>query len=190
MYCGHSSVQWNKPFYLTMKAIGLLLAAALSEQAPREHGSLRPLESLPFFRGERHSQLRRWAEHWRRELLARPRFRWSNPPAGTIKVFARPPSWLKPDFGVNRSCEVACDYASSLDSAHVALSNMRPVAPQNGRVVNALMSFEPQHSANDVFSSAHFLIWIGTNSVSLANVLASRFPGVRTPYMSSFHDHQ
>jgi len=121
----------------------LCAIAAAHSRLNAEGDHLRPLESLPFFQGGRHSWSLTQAKRWRQNLLTRPRFHWSNPVAGTIKVFVRPPRWLKPDFGVNESCEVACDYTRSLDSAHVALSTLRPIAPRNGGVVKAIMSFEP-----------------------------------------------
>ena len=104
---------------------------------------LRPLASLPFFEGARHAQMLAWSSRWREELFGRVRFAWSGTVTGPIKVFANAPPWMAPDYRVNSTCDVPCDYAESLETAHAALSNMRPVAPYGGRVVNALMSFEP-----------------------------------------------
>ena len=178
---------------LRVTSLFLCAIAAAHSRLNAEGDHLRPLESLPFFQGGRHSWSLTQAKRWRQNLLTRQRFHWSNPVAGTIKVFVRPPRWLKPDFGVNESCEVACDYTRSLDSAHVALSMyyMRPIAPRNGSVVNAIMSFEPQQLRRRLtFSLKLYLIWTGTCSAWLANVLASRTLGVRMSNTSSYRGRQ
>ena len=111
---------------------------------------LRPLASLPFFEGARHAQMLDWSSRWREELFGRVRFVWSGSVAGPIKVFAKAPPWLTPDYRVNSTCDVPCDYAESLETAHAALSNLKPVAPYGGRVANALMSFEPSSTSSRV----------------------------------------
>lgn len=134
----HSSAE-----LVSIPVVASSMPAVLGQQQ-RTQAELRPLESLPFFQGGAFSFELTAAKKWRRDLFARQRFEWSNPVDGTIRVLAHPPRWMKPDFRVNRLCDVPCDYARSLDDAHATLSVMRPVAPLGGRVVNALMSFEPQ----------------------------------------------
>lgn len=128
-----------------MGCLGVVLVACAAAVPPGEPAApLRPLASLPFFAGGRHRELLAAAERWRRQHARRPPFRWNRPqPSTPIRVYAKPPRWLAPAYRVNATCDVACDYASSLDDADVALSSLQPVVRADHRVATALLSFEP-----------------------------------------------